>query len=125
MPEQQQQRPLRRSIRSTAIPELKQVIVSFGGQVIMRDTFEEALADLLGVDAEPVARLDGTADALTPIVASGVALRSAAQMAAEAEAHYQRVRASLQEWDWAGAGEEMEALERTLTELRESLEGEE
>ena len=127
MPEQQQQqrRPLRRSIRSTAIPELKQVIVSFGGQVIMRNTFEEALSDLLGIGAAPVARLGETANALTPIVASGAALRSAAQMAAEAESHYQRVRASLQKWDWAGAGEEMEALERTLTELREELEGEE
>jgi uncharacterized membrane protein (UPF0182 family) len=124
MPEPQPRRPPRQSVRNTALPELKQVIVAFGGQVIMRDTFEEALSALLGMGAAPVARLDETADGLTPIVPSGDAFRSAAKMAAEAEAHYQRVRASLQKWDWAGAGKEMEALARTLTELRKALEGE-
>lgn len=122
--EQQQRMPSRRSTRNTAIPELKQVIVAFGGQVIMRDTFEKALSDLLG-GAAPMVRLDEPPEGSTAIAPSGVALRSAAKMAAEAEAHYQRVRASLQKWDWAGAGEEMEALERTIAELREELEGEE
>ena len=124
-PEQPQRSPLRRGVRSTAIPELKQVIVAFGGQVIMRDTFEEALSDLLGIGDASAARLDEMAAGEMSIAPSGAVLRSAAKMAAEAEAHYQRVQISLQEWDWAGAGEEMEALERTLTELREALEGEE
>ena len=43
-------------------------------------------------------------------------------MAAEAEAHYQRVRTSLQKWQWKEAGEGMEALEKTLTKLRKVLE---
>ncbi|MEA1957076.1 MAG: hypothetical protein U9N01_01805, partial [Euryarchaeota archaeon] len=45
----QQQMPMQRA-RSTSIPELKQVIVGFGGRVVMRDTFEDAVSELLGVD---------------------------------------------------------------------------
>ena len=45
-------------------------------------------------------------------------------MAAEAEAHYQRVRTSLQQWDWAEAGDGMKALEKTIKVLRKTLEKE-
>ena len=120
---EQQWPPARLNLRSTAIPELKQVIVAFGGQVIMRDTFEEALSELFGIGAAPTVQPNEVAVSPTPTSPSGTTLRSAAQMAAEAESHYQRVRTSLQTWDWAGAGEEMAALEKTLAELREALEG--
>ena len=118
--EQWRQSP-RRGIRSAAIPELKQVIVAFAGQVIMRDTFEEALSDLFDIDA-------GASD-LAPTLATkpvpsppGIDLRSAAQMAAEADSHYQQVRTSLQQWNWAEAGQGMEALEKTIGTLRKTLE---
>ena len=117
--DQWQQSP-RRDVRGAAIPELKQVIVGFGGQVIMRDTFEEALVDLFGKTADEVAALSQTEP--PPSTDLDTTVRSAAQIAAAAEAHYQRVRASLQEWDWAQAGEEMAALEKTITELRKTLE---
>ena len=115
----QWQRPPRRDVRGAAIPELKQVIVGFGGQVIMRDTFEEALVDLFGKRAGEVAALS---EPVSPAAAPEETARTAAQMAATAEAHYQRVRASLQEWDWAKAGEEMAALEKAIAELRQTLE---
>ena len=56
-----------------------------------------------------------------PLMPTGSALRTAAQIAAAAEEHYQRAQAALQEWDWARAGEEMEALKQKLAELREAL----
>lgn len=118
MPEQQP--PFRERARSTAIPELKQVIVAYAGQVVMRSTFEEALADLFG--AKKTTPLRSGAMAAAPTPPSDLAVRSAAKMAAEAEAHYQRVRTSLQKWQWKEAGEGMEALEKTLTKLREVLE---
>ena len=123
-PNEQWRPPPRRDIRSAAIPELKQVIVAFAGQVIMRATFEEALFDLFAKDdgssapsPEPAARQVSTAP-------SGIDSRFAAEMAAEAEAHYQRVRTSLQQWDWAEAGEGMKALEKTIKVLRKTLEEE-
>ena len=98
------------------------MIVAFAGQVVMRDTFEEALSDLFGARTAPEGRLVETGAASA--IPSSSAVRSAAKMAAEAEAHYQRVRTSLQKWDWTEAGEGMEALELTLTKLREVLEDE-
>ena len=90
----------------------------------MRATFEEALFDLFAIDAgssapspEPAPRQESTPP-------SGINSRFAAEMAAEAEAHYQRVRTSLQQWDWAEAGEGMKALEKTIKVLRKTLEKE-
>jgi uncharacterized protein len=120
MPEEEL--PMRERARSTAIPELKQVIVAFAGQVVMRDTFEEALSDLFGATKTPPPRSQEKAANVVSAPASSIAVRSAAKVAAEAEAHYQRVRNSLQKWQWKEAGEGMEALEKTLAKLRELLE---
>lgn len=119
----QRQRPVRPTLRSTAIPELKQVIVAFGGQVVMRNTFEEALFELFGSGtvAETAAPVPAAARTGAQLAPAGSALRTAAQVAAEAQEHYQRAQAALQEWDWARAGEEMEALKQRLAELREAL----
>jgi len=122
LPTEQWRPPRRRGVRSAAIPELKQVIVAFAGQVIMRNTFEEALSDLFDLDTGDSTPLLETAASRVPIVPSRSNLRSAAEMAASAEAHYQRVRTLLQQWDWAGAGEEMAALEKTIAALRKELE---
>ncbi len=121
MPDPQQQFA-RGNTRSTAIPELKQVIVAFAGQVVMRDTFEEALFAIFG--AGTAVRPDETSGRTKPPLPSSATLRSAAKMAIDAEVHYQRVRTSLQKWDWKTAGEEMDALEETLIGLREMLEKE-
>ncbi|MCZ6635027.1 MAG: UPF0182 family protein [bacterium] len=116
----QRQAPRRPQIASTAIPELKQVIVAFGGQVIMRDTFEDALNDLFGMRTTAAVEAARSAQNLMPETAAQTATR----LAGQAEAHYQTVRKSLQEWDWAKAGEAMQALERSITELKKVLEEE-
>ena len=124
-PLDQLRRPPRRSVRNTAIPELKQVIVALGGRVIMRKSFEEALSGLFETDAvAPIILGEKVAESAWASSPGGGAL-SAAEMAAAAEDHFQRARASLQRWDWARAGEEMAALERTIAALRETLEGKE
>ena len=114
----QQQQPQRRDgQRNTAIPELKQVIVAYAGQVIMQPSLEKALTVLFGTAAA------AEASARAAVVAAGgvPAVRSAADLAAEADAHYQRVRMALQQWDWATAGEEMKGLESAIKELRNVL----
>ena len=124
--------PVRPAYRSTAIPELKQVIVAFGSQVVMRGSFEAALAEIFGpvtgpADAGPADA--GPADAVAEtgarpegeVAASAVRLRTAVQMVAAAEARFRGAQAALQEWDWTRAGEELEALEATLAELRREL----
>lgn len=111
--------PRRQQERSTAIPELKQVIVAFGGQVVMRNTFEEALTVLFGEGVGATLAEDREETPATQVaVQTG---RSAAELAAQADAHYSRVRTALQQWDWEQAGKEMKALEETIRALKEEL----
>ena len=113
--------PARQRYRSTAIPELKQVIVAFGSQVVMRGSFEEALAEIFGMVAG-AADADAEAESSPEVGVSHTAsLQTAAQMVSEAEAHFRGARTALQEWDWTQAGEELEALETKLNELRREL----
>ena len=117
---QRGRQPRRQDERSSAIPELKQVIVAFGGQVVMRATFEEALKALFGTRAETLAA-EAVKAAQTSRASTEGMSRSASELAADAETHYRRVRKSLEKWDWATAGEEMQNLERTIGELRKAL----
>ncbi len=122
-PLDQLRRPPRRNVRNTAIPELKQVIVALGGQVNMRGTFDESLSGLFARDVKaPITLGEKFTEPASSHFPGGSAL-SAAEMAAAVENHFQRARASLQRWDWARAGEEMEALERAIAALRETLQG--
>tara|TARA_Y100000588_G_scaffold392638_1_gene505286 strand:+ start:1836 stop:4655 length:2820 start_codon:yes stop_codon:yes gene_type:complete len=104
---------------STAIPELKQVIVAYAGQVIMRDTFEEALNELFG-------RTLASADTAAGGNAAGAdAVRrpaaSARELATRAEQHYRAVQDAMRTWDWSRAGDEMQALEESIEALQRSL----
>lgn len=124
-PEDGEEGPRRRRMsprmdqRSTAIPELKQVILAFGGQVIMRPTFDEALRDLFQVEGRTEISSVSSEAEVTPI--GEVSLATVGDLAAQAEAQYHQVRRSLQEWDWSKAGEVMNALEKTITNLRRQL----
>ena len=124
--------PMRPIYRSTAIPELKQVIVTFGSKVVMRGSFEEALAEIFGTVAGstvtgPTVAGPADADVEPDVLPTGdlpatAVLHTAAQMVSEAEVHFRGAQAALQEWDWTRAGEELDALEATLAELHLELE---
>ena len=111
--QQRQQQPRRQDERSTAIPELKQVIVSFAGQVLMRNTIEDGLNELFG---EKRARTKGPAGGVVSTIS-----RTAVELAAKAESHFQSVKSALQKWDWTNAGKQMEALEQTIKDLKRTV----
>ena len=120
---QQRQAPRRQDERSTAIPELKQVIVSFAGQVLMRDTIEDGLRELFGGPSVP-----GSGDRARAGLAGGpvdqavgAISRTAAELASKAEDHFQSVKSALQKWDWAQDGEQMKALEQTIQKLKKAV----
>ncbi len=117
----QQGQPPRQLQQSTAIPELKQVIVAFGGQVIMRDTFEDALNELFGSGAGKTLESPGSEET-SETTSEQPAERTAAALASEADMQFQRVRESLQKWDWTTAGEAMKQLEQSILELKKTLE---
>ena len=123
--------PGRGQTQSTAIPELKQVIVAFGDRVIMRETFEQGLNAMFGegtgltLGPRHQARMEASGTAETPMAVetpvSTAVLRTAAELAAEADQQYRRVRESMQKWDWTTAGEAMKELERSIGELKKTL----
>ncbi|MEW6755793.1 MAG: hypothetical protein AB1505_33170, partial [Candidatus Latescibacterota bacterium] len=116
---------------STAIPELKQVIVAHAGQVLMRPTLEQGLLELFGTAGSagaealhrpPMPGVEPPAGAGTEGAGDpGARARSAAELAAQAASRYEGMRTALQALDWPRVGREMAALETTLVQLRRTL----
>ena len=119
-PQQRQQQQTVGNNESTAIPELKQVIVAHAGQVVMRATFEEALNELFG--RSQAGQTESGEDG--EVVASDSSRRpvaSVSDLATRAEQHYRNVQDAMKVWDWAKAGAEMQALEESIEALQRSL----
>jgi hypothetical protein len=117
--------PIYLKASQSRIPELKQVVVARGdGRVEMRGTLSEALSALLG---EPPPGLEAEAPALprpgpqapAPAAApqptaAGADVRALAQ---EADRLYREALDRQRKGDWAGYGETMKKLQKTLQDL--------
>ncbi len=100
------------------IPELKRVVVAYGDQVIMRETFDAALAAMFGEqgDARTPMIVDVGADAATP--ANTVTVDASMQsLIVDARRHYQAAIDAQREGDWARYGEELRLLGAVLDRL--------
>ena len=98
------------------LPELKRVIVVSGNQIAMEATLGESLAAIYDNEAllPPTTEIPpspGTGDIVNDTVAS---------LIAEAQQHYALALQYQMAGDWAGYGEELDALETILDRL-ESL----
>jgi uncharacterized membrane protein (UPF0182 family) len=110
--------PLYLAASQGSLPELKRVIVAFGNQIAMEETFEQSLQRVFG--SKPGQQ---TAPAAQPIVAQGGP--AAAQgglekrnLAAQALDHFRRSQESLKQGNWSGYGEEMKRVEALLKEMQ-------
>jgi uncharacterized membrane protein (UPF0182 family) len=122
--------PLYLQSTTTQIPEFKQVIVALGDRVVMRPTLAEALASVVGVESLPVvaataAPITGkpapqpsmTKPGATPTpTAPAEDVRGLAQRAAD---QIRRAEEAQKRGDWAEYGRQLEALKKTLNELRQ------
>jgi len=89
------------------LPELKRVIASYGERVVMKETLEEALAELF---VEPAAtKIDAAGETTGPNIA--------ASQARQALEHYNQAMEHLKARDWVGFGSEIEAMQRVLNEM--------
>jgi len=98
------------------LPQLKRVIVVAGEQIAMEPTLDESIAAIFGAEApptEPVAKPPAPVEAEEP-VAAGIA-----SLIAEAQQHYNQAQQYLKAGDWAGYGEELDALKAVLDRLAE------
>jgi len=94
-----------------ALPELRRVIVAYGGQIAMEATLEQSLARIFTGRVVPTAT--GPPAAAGP-TAAGAVDRAAAQRAWEA---WTRAQDALRRGDWAAYGAEQKHLEDALRSL--------
>jgi uncharacterized protein len=108
------------------IPELKRVVVAQEGEVAMAETLDAALRALFGsarvADARGRANAAPTdSGAKTPaaagVVAAAPATGTTADLARQANDHFERARAAQRADDWATYGAEMKKLGEVLRQL--------
>jgi uncharacterized protein len=100
--------PLYLRAETGQLPELQRVIAAYGDRVVMEDTLPQALAALFG-GAAPTVSLPGSTGAVLP--------GSADERARQAFEHYNQAIARLKAGDWAGFGQELDALRPLLEQL--------
>jgi uncharacterized membrane protein (UPF0182 family) len=109
------------------IPELTRVVVVYGDQIVMEQTFEGALARLFGGAAPPRSQpTTTTSTAVRPAAPVTATAAPAApgspqltSLAEEAQGHYQRAIEAQRAGDWAKYGEEIRALGQTLDRMKQ------
>ena len=120
--------PVYLQAESSALPELKRVIVASGSRIAMRETLGEALLALFSDEAiiveAPVETEPETAEpepTEVPPVAVDIDLETATveELVAAADAHFTSAQTAQQNGDWATYGTELEQLELILDRLVE------
>lgn len=122
--------PVYLQAESSALPELKRVIVASGPRIAMRETLNQALEALFSDQAiiveipdELLTETETTEPTITPTrpaaVVGGVDVESAsvAALVQAAEAHFQAAQTAQQNGDWARYGQELAQLELILAQL--------
>ena len=105
--------PIYIQAREARMPQLKKVVVASGNELIYRDTYQEAIAELAGIQA-PAAPAGG-APTSTPAVSRTPASGPASDpRLEELRTHMHRYRELTGEGKWSEAGKELEAVERIL-----------
>jgi uncharacterized membrane protein (UPF0182 family) len=95
------------------LPELKRVIVAIGDKIAMEPTLMASIMAVFGEEAPPVE---------TPSEPSGPAepvMGDVTELVEQARQHYEKAQENLKAGDWAGFGEEWDAMEEVLNRLAE------
>jgi uncharacterized membrane protein (UPF0182 family) len=110
--------PLFLQAQQSQLPELRRVIASYGNQIVMEPTLEDAM----------MALIRGAPAAVETDVAEVEAVRETApsrgerSLASEARTAYDRAVAAQRRGDWASYGAALEELGRILEQLTETEE---
>lgn len=104
---------------TSALPELKRVIVASGEKIVMRATLEEALDALISNDAIPVVievpdTVEPTTAEPTPPLAADATVE---QLIKQANTLFTEAQEAQQNGDWATYGAKLDALAVTLQQL--------
>jgi uncharacterized membrane protein (UPF0182 family) len=104
--------PLYLSAEKGQLPELKRVIVAFGGSMAMEENLEISLQRVFGGELIKEKEAPKVAAAVSPEKE-----RTERQVAAEALAHYRKAQELMRQGNWGGYGEELRKMEEVLKAL--------
>jgi uncharacterized membrane protein (UPF0182 family) len=99
--------PLYLQAANVRIPELKRVLMYYGGKVVMGTSIDDALAQLFGTETTP--SIGDEIDNLPQTMAG---------LLSQANALYQRAKERIRVGDWAGYGEAIEELGNIIGEMQ-------
>jgi uncharacterized protein len=121
----------------TQLPELKQVVVSFGKRLTMKETLQAALQEVFAIkDPRIAAALAGEKFLAAPLPTSHpstqpvstptppvavLAPKDVQQLLKRALEHYKAAEQKVAKGDWAGYGAEQKALKKSLDDLAKKL----
>jgi len=102
------------------LPELKRVIVVAGEHISMQPTLGESLEVIFGVETPPAEEPEVTPPVSEePEVTEVPVTADVAELIRQAQVHFEKAQEYLQAGDWAGYGEELDALQKVLEQLVE------
>ena len=117
---------------TSALPELKRIIVATDTRIAMATTLEDALVDLLQEEPGKIVAEDVAAEGDTggetavtepsPTRAPLPADANIEELVAAANAHYEAAEAAQRAGDWAAYGAELDALQQNLEQLMQMVE---
>lgn len=107
--------PLFVTAESVGIPELKRVVLALGEEVVMEETFEEALATLFQLDEEPPVEQPKEPAGEEPPTEEPTTLE---ELIGEAADLYERAQQALSQGDFATYGRLIERLGEVLEEAQ-------
>ena len=108
--------PLYLRAEGGTIPELKRVVVAHENRVVMGETLEDGLNLLFGSGAAPRATIAAAADSTSARSGAG-ASTGVADIAREAQQHYDRAITAQRAGDWATYGREIDQLGALLKRM--------
>ena len=109
-------RPLYLRAANGRIPELKRVVVAYQNRIVMEETLDAALARLFPAASARPSTVATTQPVQTVEPAASGAV---AELAAQAQRHYERALQAQREGDWAQYGEEIKRLGEVLQRMRD------
>jgi len=98
------------------LPQLKRVIVAAGEWIAMEPTLKESIAAIFGAEAPPT---EPVVEPPAPLEPGEPVAAEIANLIEKAQRHYNQAQQYLKAGDWAGYGEELDALKAVLDRLAE------
>jgi uncharacterized membrane protein (UPF0182 family) len=104
------------------LPELKRVIVAIGDKIAMEPTLMEGIMSIFGEGSPPVEPSPEPTvpvEPTEPVEPSEPVMGDIAELVEQARQHYEKAQENLKAGDWAGFGEEWDAMQEVLDRLAE------